>query len=104
MRTGRKFNSGIIIGAAAGTALGWLIFSKQGKKVRKDTQAKISQTTTDLQQKFNEASHNLKAKVSSEIDHLTEKVQSAWNSGKEQVEEVARQAESNARKSTRSTS
>lgn len=102
MRIGKKFNSGLILGAAAGTALGWLMFSKKGKKVRKDAQEKISHTSQQVRDKISEASDNLRTKVASEIDNLSTKIQSAWSNGKDQVEQMASEAESKAKKAVKS--
>ena len=75
MRNSRNFNLGLIIGAAAGAAAGWLAYSQRGKEFRSNAQTKL-----------NETSQEIKEKVTTEIDNLSSKAQEMFQNGKQTVE------------------
>jgi gas vesicle protein len=92
MKDRRSFNFGLLLGAAAGAAAGWLIYSQKGQEIR-----------TTASEKMQEAGHQLKEKVSSEIDHLTTKAQQIFANGKEAVEEKMEKAERKAKNMAKAT-
>lgn len=92
MRSKGSFNFGLLLGAAAGAAAGWLIYSQKGKEIR-----------TTASDKMQEAGQQLKDKVSSEIDHLTTKAQHIFANGKEAVQEKMERVEKKAKNMAKTT-
>ena len=86
MKSNKNFNWGLVIGAAAGAAAGWLIYSKKGKEIRQTASTRMA-----------EAGQEIKDRVTTEFDNLSTKAKTMFSNGKETVEEEIQNAKKKAK-------